>query len=118
LAGRLAAYRHPELPEEIASPARAASLPSGTRLLAQPRSMRPGQREGSWWDYSGPLMLVFNGGPASKAGELVLPVRLPQGRAAGPTWSTIWIARGGGTKSTWCGGGMPRPKAAGPTKPT
>src|SRR5262245_62118665 len=84
LAGHLAAYRHPELPEEIASPARAASLPSGTRLLAQPRGMRPGEREGSWWDYSGPLMLVFNGGPASQAGELVLPVGLPQGAGRWP----------------------------------
>jgi len=84
LAGHLAAYRHPELPEAIASAAGAASLPSGTRLLAQPRRMRPGEREGSWWDYSGPLMLVFNGGPASQAGELVLPVRLPQGSGRWP----------------------------------
>src|SRR5262249_58964345 len=45
---------------------------------------RPGGREGSWWDYSGPLMLVFNGGPASQAGELVLPVRLPQGSGRWP----------------------------------
>jgi hypothetical protein len=32
-----------------------------------------------WWDYNGPLAVVFNGGPDSTKGDLVLPVRLPSG---------------------------------------
>ncbi|HET6346781.1 MAG TPA: hypothetical protein VFH51_17740, partial [Myxococcota bacterium] len=84
LEGHLAAYRHPGLPEEITSPAQAASLPPGTHVLAQPRHPRPPRRPASWWDYSGPLLLVFNGGPSSQAGDLVLPVRLPQGAGRWP----------------------------------
>jgi hypothetical protein len=77
--GHLAVHRHPELPPEAATPAEAAMLAPGTRVLAQPRRPRSPDRPASWWDYTGPLMLVFNGGPRSWAGELVLPVRLPQG---------------------------------------
>lgn len=84
LEGHLAAYRHPELPEEITSPAQAASLSPGTRVLAQPRHPHPPRRPSSWWDYTGPLVLVFNGGPSSRVGELVLPVRLSQGAGRWP----------------------------------
>ena len=84
LAGHLAAYRHSQLPEEIDSPAQAVRLAPGTRVLAQPRHPRPPKSVSSWWDYSGPLVLVFNGGPTSKAGELVLPVRLAQAAGRWP----------------------------------
>jgi len=84
LAGHLAAYRHPQLPKEITSPAQSASLAPGAHVLAQPRHPRPPDRVGSWWDHTGPLVLVFSGGPTSKAGELVLPVRLPQGAGRWP----------------------------------
>lgn len=41
----------------------------------QPRRMRPVQPpSGTWWDYDGPLAVVFSGLPG---GTLVLPVRLP-----------------------------------------
>jgi len=79
LQGHLAAHRHPELGSEIVSPLQAAGLAPGTRVLAQPRHPRPPERPGLLWDYGGPLVLVYNGGPAARAGELVLPVRLPQG---------------------------------------
>ena len=78
------AYRHSQLPGEIDSPAQALSLAPGTRVLAQPRHPRPPQPVSSWWDYTGPLVLVFNGGPTANAGELVLPVRLPQGAGRWP----------------------------------
>jgi len=84
LAGHLAAYRHPQLPKEIISPAQSASLAPGNHVLAQPRHPRPPDPVGSWWDHIGPLVLVFSGGPTSKAGELVLPVRLPQGAGRWP----------------------------------
>jgi hypothetical protein len=72
------------VPAEISSPAHAAELTPGTRVLAQPRHLRPPEPVASWWDYTGPLVLVFNGAPASRAGELVLPVRLPQGAGRWP----------------------------------
>src|SRR5712691_11021548 len=56
----------------------------GTRVLAQPRHPRPCGRPASWWDHTGPLVLVYNGGPASRAGELVLPGWLPQGAGRWP----------------------------------
>lgn len=34
---------------------------------------------GSWWDHHGALAVVFAGGAGSADGDLVLPVRLPQG---------------------------------------
>src|SRR5262245_5249864 len=84
LQGHLSAHRHPALPAEVATPAQAADLAPGSRVLAQPRHPRPAERPASWWDYSGPLVLVFNGGPRSRAGELVLPVRLPEGAGRWP----------------------------------
>jgi hypothetical protein len=84
LDGHLAAHRHPELAAEVTSAAGAARLAPGSRVLVQPRQLQPPRRPASWWDYSGPLVVVFNGGPGSRAGELVLPVRLPQGAGRWP----------------------------------
>ncbi|MGW3563191.1 zinc ribbon domain-containing protein [Streptomyces sp. NPDC000941] len=42
-------------------------------------SGKPGMRKTNWWDHTGPLAVVFAGGPDSKRGDLVLPVRIPQG---------------------------------------
>ena len=42
-------------------------------------SGKPGMRKATWWDHTGPLAIVFAGGPDSAEGDLVLPVRLPQG---------------------------------------
>jgi hypothetical protein len=76
--GHLAAYRHPGLPVAVSTAVQAAGQPTGTSLLAQPARLpapvRPGS--GSWADHSGTLAVVFTGLPA---GDLVLPVRLPQG---------------------------------------
>ncbi|MER6999685.1 zinc ribbon domain-containing protein [Streptomyces sp. NPDC000410] len=70
---------------------------SGQHTLMQPRRMpkptlpdgqaptgkltaagKPGTRRANWWDHTGPLAVVFAGGPDSKRGDLVLPVRIPQ----------------------------------------
>ncbi|MCJ1677810.1 zinc ribbon domain-containing protein [Streptomyces sp. APSN-46.1] len=40
---------------------------------------KPGTRRANWWDHTGPLAVVFAGGPEGKRGDLVLPVRIPQG---------------------------------------
>jgi hypothetical protein len=99
LSGHLDAYRHPKLDGSVTTPAQAAALPAGTSVLAQPwrlrRPARPTDRvptgetdvkgkpktraSRGWWDHNGPLVVVFNGGPDSKRGDLVLPVRLPSG---------------------------------------
>jgi hypothetical protein len=84
LEGHLAAYRHPELPSEVTSPTQAAGSTPSTHVLAQPRHPGLPERPPSWWDYTGPLLLVFNGGPSSRARVLVLPVRLPQGAGRWP----------------------------------
>jgi len=64
---------------------------SGRSALMQPRRMptpvKPdgriptdkGSRRATWWDHTGPLAVVFAGGPDGKRGDLVLPVRIPQG---------------------------------------
>ncbi|MBW5485007.1 transposase [Streptomyces bambusae] len=68
-----------------------ACTDGGQRVLMQPRRMptpaKPdgrvptdkGMRRANWWDHAGPLAVVFAGGPAGKRGDLVLPVRIPQG---------------------------------------
>lgn len=38
-----------------------------------------GIRRATWWGHTGPLAVVFAGGPDGKRGDLVLPVRIPQG---------------------------------------
>lgn len=69
----------------------------GQHVLMQPRPMpkpaipdgrvptgkltaagRPGMRKATWWDHTGPLAVVFAGGPDGSRGDLVLPVRIPQ----------------------------------------
>lgn len=40
---------------------------------------KPAPRKANWWDHTGPLAVVFAGGPDSARGDLVLPVRIPQG---------------------------------------
>jgi hypothetical protein len=78
LAGHLASYRHPELPLPVTTPTAAAACPAGTSILAQPaRLPAPVRPASGWWrDYNGALAVVFTGLPA---GDVVLPVRLPQG---------------------------------------
>ncbi|MFD7258127.1 hypothetical protein [Streptomyces sp. NPDC059874] len=70
---------------------------SGRHALMQPRRMpkptvpegrvptgkvmasgKPGMRRANWWDHTGPLAVVFAGGPEGGRGDLVLPVRIPQ----------------------------------------
>ncbi|MFE7599032.1 transposase [Streptomyces sp. NPDC057494] len=70
---------------------------SGRHSLAQPRRMpkpivphghvptdkltaagTPRMRKATWWDHTGPLAVVFTGGPDSRLADLVLPVRIPQ----------------------------------------
>jgi hypothetical protein len=98
LDGHLAAHRHLKLDRTVTTPAQAALLAPGTGVLAQPwRPKRPGRpagripagetnpngrpktRAATWWDHTGPLTVVFAGGPDSHKGDLVLPVRLPSG---------------------------------------
>ena len=77
LDGHLSVYRHPGLPAEITTAGDAAGRPAGSSILAQPaRLPAPTKPARSWWDHTGPLAVVFTGLPA---GDLVLPVRLPQG---------------------------------------
>jgi hypothetical protein len=99
LDGHLAAFRHPKLPQSVITPAESALLSPGSGVLAQPwRLKRPERPAGriptgessakgkpktraakGWWDHTGPLTVVFAGGPDSQKGDLVLPVRLPSG---------------------------------------
>ncbi|MET8013877.1 transposase [Streptomyces sp. NPDC005271] len=102
LAGHLDTFRHPALPPSVTTPAQAARLPPGMRVLAQPRRMptlarptggiptgttdargRPRGRAATWFDHTGPLTVVFAGGPTGR-GDIVLPVRLPQGAGRWP----------------------------------
>jgi hypothetical protein len=78
LDGYLATYRHPQLPPGVSTVGQAAGQPAGTSILAQPARLpapvRP--RSGAWADHDGALAVVFTGLPG---GDVVLPVRLPQG---------------------------------------
>jgi hypothetical protein len=78
LDGHLASYRHPDLPAAVSTASAAAGLPAGSSVLAQPSRMpAPGKpAAGSWSDHGGALAVVFTGLPG---GDVVLPVRLPQG---------------------------------------
>lgn len=84
LAGHLDTHAAPGLPAGT-TPRQAAALPPGTPVLAQPRALKaplpPRTRggKGVWWEYDGPLTVVFAGGPDGCRGDLVVPVRLPQG---------------------------------------
>lgn len=78
LDGHLEAYRHPQLPAPVNNAVVAAARPAGTSVLAQPTRLPTPVRpaSGSWADHTGVLAVVFTGLPG---GDLVLPVRLPQG---------------------------------------
>ncbi len=99
LEGHVGAFRHPHLPQDVHphTPADAAQLPPGQSVLLQPRRMATptvptghvptgnptpsGRRKATWWDYDGPLAVVLTG---IGGGDLVLPVRLPQGCGCWP----------------------------------
>ncbi|KAK1177733.1 zinc ribbon domain-containing protein [Streptomyces sp. NBS 14/10] len=56
------------------------TLPTGTVLTGKlTASGKPRMRKATWWDHTGPLAVVFASGPDSRRGDLVLPVRVPQG---------------------------------------
>jgi Putative transposase DNA-binding domain len=78
LDGHLAAHRHPQLPAAVTTGSEAAGRPAGTSILVQPARLPVPARpaSGKWGDHRGALAVVFTGLPA---GDLVLPVRLPQG---------------------------------------
>ncbi|MFD7875164.1 zinc ribbon domain-containing protein, partial [Streptomyces sp. NPDC059766] len=103
LAGHLATYQHRDLGPHPPTPEGAAALPTGTKVLEQPRRLpaparpsgrvptgettakgTPKTRAATWWDHTGPLTLVFAGGADSRRGDLVLPVRLPSGSGRWP----------------------------------
>ena len=57
--------------------AEAAAMESGRSALSQPKPLpAPAAGRRSWWDYDGPLAVVYTGLPG---GDLVMPVRLAQG---------------------------------------
>jgi hypothetical protein len=78
LDGHLAGYRHRQLAAAVSTAAEAARQPAGTSILSQPTRLaapvRPGSR--AWADHRGVLAVVFTG---LAAGDMVLPVGLPQG---------------------------------------
>jgi Putative transposase DNA-binding domain len=78
LDGHLSDYRHPQLPASVCTAAEAAGKPAGDSVLAQPSRLSTSalQAASSLRDHTGALAVVFSGMPA---GDLVLPVRLPQG---------------------------------------
>ncbi|MFI1333809.1 transposase [Streptomyces sp. NPDC020845] len=100
LTGHLNAFRHPALPGHITTPTQTAALPPGASVLAQPHNLptphrptgriptsngsdsanTPGRartRAATWFDYTGPLTVVFAGGPNSTDGDQVLVVSFP-----------------------------------------
>ena len=78
LQGHLDRYRALPLGVTVAE---AFRCPLSESVLRQPRHLlAPASPESrSWWDHQGALAVVFSGGAASSEGDLVLPVRLPQG---------------------------------------
>lgn len=78
LDGHLQDYQHPRLPAAVRTGVAAAAISPGTSILAQPAHVAAPARpaSGKWADHIGALAVVFTGLPA---GDLVLPVRLPQG---------------------------------------
>jgi len=65
----------------------ALAVPAGVSLFSQPGALpipvMPARMfsGGGWWDYQGPLCVVFTGLPG---GDIVMPVRLPQGAGRFP----------------------------------
>jgi hypothetical protein len=78
LDGQLAGYRHPDLPRGLSTAAAVTERPAGTSILCQPTHLAAPLRpaSGRWADHRGVLAVVFTG---LGAGDMVLPVRLPQG---------------------------------------
>src|SRR5207248_306962 len=77
LDGHLKTYRDLDLPTSVTSGVDAAAQSAGTSILAQPaRLAGPPKPAASWWEHDGALAVVFTGLPS---GDVVLPVRLPQG---------------------------------------
>jgi hypothetical protein len=78
LGGHLGTYRHPLLPAAVTSAVAAAGRSGGSSMLAQPARLPAPKKPagGSWREHAGALAVVFTGLPS---GDLVLPVRLPQG---------------------------------------
>lgn len=99
LDGHLAAYRHPGLPETVTTGVAAAAQPCGTSILAQPARLSTPipPAGGPWWGHDGALATVFTGLPG---GDLVLPVRLPQGAGHWAHLTHFWPIRACGTRST------------------
>ncbi|MER7790495.1 transposase [Streptomyces sp. NPDC097640] len=63
------------------------TVPTGTVPTGKvTASGKAGTRKATWWDHTGPLAVVFAGGPDSGRGDLVLPVRIPQG---GGQWARV-----------------------------
>ncbi|KND30060.1 zinc ribbon domain-containing protein [Streptomyces acidiscabies] len=55
-------------------------VPTGTVPTGKTTaSGKPLARKATWWDHAGPFAVVFAGDPDSVRGDLVLPVRIPQG---------------------------------------
>ena len=81
LNGHLDTYRHPQLSTWVTSSDEAARQSSAGCILAQPARLPTPAKpaSGSWWDHTGALAVVFTGLPG---GDLVMPVRLPQGAGA------------------------------------
>jgi hypothetical protein len=67
----------------VSTAAQAATVAPGTSIVAQPARLPTPKKpaSGSWWDHSGALAVVFTG---LSGGDLVLPVRLPQGAGQWP----------------------------------
>jgi hypothetical protein len=78
LDGHLAGYRHPDLPPGLSTAAAVTERPAGTSILCQPTHLAAPRRpaSGKWADHRGVLAVVFTG---LSGGDMVLPVRLPQG---------------------------------------
>jgi hypothetical protein len=78
LDGHLAAYRHPQTPSSVSTAAAAVARPRRTSILVQPARLSTPLRptSGGWAAHHGVLAVVFTG---LVGGDLVLPVRLPQG---------------------------------------
>jgi hypothetical protein len=103
LDGHLATYRHPDLSEAVVTSATAATQRPGTSILAQPAwLLAPSTPEGSWWEHNRELAVVFTG---LSAGDVVLPVRLPQGAGQWGTCAISWPIPTCGTRLIWYGCG-------------
>lgn len=79
LEGHLDAHGHGALGEHPTLE-QVQSLPVGTPVLRHQKMKTPGPTR--WSTYTGPLVMVYAGGPNSAEPELCLPVRLPQGRGS------------------------------------